>query len=338
MRPGPSSSGFNTLRNLLGHSGIAGRREIERLCRAGAIRLDGGRCDIDRAVRAGAMVDLDGRRCRVIAGGGRGRLQVVADPAGPGARIAGPVRVHAGYHKCLTEYCKKVYRTACRPPVRWRGSFRHFFHRIDMFYGDCSRHTVSSVSGQAIDLDRFDDIRVVRMVRDPRDMLVSGYFYHKRSAEHWCDLVDPTDVDWMMVNGAVPTSLPANQSLAGYLEGATVEEGLLAEIDFRRHHYASMLEWPEQDPRIRLFRYEDIVGDEIRAFGEIFDFLGVSGAARWLGLFVAGRQRASRQAGRLSHIRNPDSGQWRRHFTERVAATFNERYGAVLDRYGYHRN
>jgi len=327
----------NSLRNLLRRSGLSVRRELRALEGTGQILLDGSPTDLDVRVKENSVVSLLGHPYRVVSGGGRGRLQAISLQTRHATKIPGLVRVHAGYHKCLTEYCKKIYRMSCTPLLGLHGSFKHFHHRLDAFYAECDKHPINSVSGHAINLDMFDDIRVIRFVRDPRDMLVSGYFYHKRAAEPWCDLVDPTNADWMVVNGNVPNALPADSSLAGYLNAATLEEGLMAELDFRHNHYLSMLEWPVTDHRVRLYRYEDILGNEVATFSEIFNFLGISGLPRWLGLYAADRRRASRMAGRMRHIRNPDSGQWRKHFTERVSSAFNERYGSILDRYGYAR-
>lgn len=74
----------------------------------------------------------------------------------------------------------------------------------------------------------------MRVIRDPRDLIMSGYYYHKRAAEPWCKTVDPTEDHpaWKKVRGCVPTNLPSGYSLTGYLNEASLEEGLLAEIDF----------------------------------------------------------------------------------------------------------
>ncbi len=82
-------------------------------------------------------------------------------------------------------------------------------------------------------LDRFEDVLVSRFIPDPQDLLISGYFYHKRGAESWYDLVDPEDSDWEVVNGKVPEQIPAGLSFAQYLNRTSIEEGLLAELTFR---------------------------------------------------------------------------------------------------------
>lgn len=326
---------FDTLDTLLDHAGIASPKQILAFSDGGLLLINGCRSISQDHVKPGDRILLPPGEFIVIKGGS-GRLQLNGIEEFTPKKIAGRVRVHAGYHKCLTEYCKSVYRKTCRSV--WFGktaSFKHYYHRLDAFYQDCHRHTITSVSGQSIDLDRFDDIRVVRFIRDPRDLLVSGYFYHKRSAEHWCDLVDPVDLDWLVVNGAVPQRLPHGNSLSGYLNQASMEEGLLAELEFRHHHFESMKHWPVSDERIRLFRYEDILGNEAEVFREILGFYELPWLACYNGVRYARLFSAAQKSGKAGHIRNASSGQWREYFSPGLRKTFNDQYGDLLLHLGY---
>ncbi|MGK0298866.1 MAG: hypothetical protein ACI9XC_002490 [Gammaproteobacteria bacterium] len=252
--------------------------------------------------------------------------------------IKGKIRVHAGYHKCLTRYSKKVYNSLCKQRLSSVQRFRHFFHHLDLFYDKCQLFNICSISGNYIDLDRFDDIRVVRLIRDPRDLIISSYFYHKRAAEPWTKLINPTDQDWKQVRGTVPADLPTDKTFAKYLNDVSMEEGLHAEIEFRKFHYQSMLEWPENDPRVILFKYEDIIGNEAQAYWKILSFFGCSLPTRFIGSRLAKRFSAKSKLAAVKHIRNPISGQWREHFTPGLTKRFNELYGEVLNRYGYSRD
>jgi hypothetical protein len=249
--------------------------------------------------------------------------------------IKGKIRVHAGYHKCLTRYSKKIYNSLCKRRFSSVNRFKHFFHRLDHFYEKCQLFDISSISGNYIDLDRFEDIRVVRVLRDPRDLIISGYFYHKRAAEPWTKLTNPTDEDWKLVRGAVPAKLPADITFAQYLNDVSMEEGLHAEIEFRKYHYQSMLEWPDNDPRVILLKYEDIIKNETQAYWKILSFFGFSLPTRFIGSRLAKQYSAKSKHAAVKHIRNPISGQWREHFTPELTKRFNELYGEVLNRYGY---
>jgi hypothetical protein len=327
---------IDTLGWLLEHSGLMTGREIAAARRAGRVLVNRRRARPgDPTPSPGDVVSIRGFDYRVSAGGGQGRLQLVALAAQEPSHVAAPVRVHCGLHKCLTMFSRGVYGRACTPPVMPRGSFRHFYHRVDAFYRECARHTVTSVSGHALELERFDDVRVVRFVRDPRDLVISGYFYHKRGAEHWAELVDPTDVDWTMVRGTVPGGLPSSRSFRAYLEAVSMEEGLLAEMEFRRRHFESMSAWPDDDERIRTFRYEDVLGREALVFDEILSWFDLPWLARRAGSLRARRSTAARRVGKSRHIRDPASGQWRSHFTPTLRERFSAEHGGLLARLGY---
>lgn len=175
---------------------------------------------------------------------------------------------------------------------------------------------------------------VVRFIRDPRDLLVSSYFYHKRSAEAWCDLAAPKDIDWKIVNGAVPDVL-GEHSLSAYLNSVSLETGLFAELEFRRFHFESMRTWPLQDERVKLFKYEDIIGREAEVFADLLAFMEMPVALRMAGKHYAKRYSAVKKGGKKGHIRNANSGQWRQYFTPALQSRFNALYGDILERYGY---
>lgn len=328
---------YNThqLAGLIQHSGVLTERDLARCLGNREITMAGQAAVAHMPVAPGDRVLIRGAAYDVCAGGGNQRLQLCAADSTAAPPVPGRVRVHAGYHKCLSEYAKKVYQRSCSSRLLPAASFQHYYHRVDAFYADCARHTISSISGHCLDLKRFEDIRVVRFIRDPRDLLVSGYFYHKRGAEHWCALENATDMDWEMVRGAVPSALPADTSLATYLQTASLEDGLLAELEFRRFHFDSMLAWPACDSRVRLFRYEDILGNEESVFNDIFDFFGFAYPARIVAKHNARKFRAGARASNRKHIRDPSSGQWRHYFTPDVAARFSAQYGALLQKYDY---
>jgi hypothetical protein len=56
---------------------------------------------------------------------------------------------------------------------------------------------------------------------------------------------------------------------------------------------------------------------------------------RRLGMFFADRHSLARRQARDRHIRNPTSGQWRRHFTPRVKAAFDVEWAGLLAQLGY---
>jgi len=324
---------LETIESLFTRSGVLTHQLLHKLSQSGAILLNGAPVSVRSAVSSGDVVRLDGEEFSVNQVPERDRLRVVPVSPKP-ARIGGLCRVHAGYHKCLTMYTRKVLDRVARVPFS-PGGFRHFYHRADVFYRYCGQYAFSSISGHRVDLDRFDDARVSRFIRDPRDLLVSGYFYHLRGAEDWCHITDPVDDDWDIVQGVVPAQLPRQQSFSEYLNSVPIEQGLIAEIEFRKRHYASMLDWPEEDDRVRLYRYEDIMGNEQQILSDLMEFYQLPALQRKAGRYYARRYSAARKSGRKGHIRNASSGQWKQYFSARVNRRFNEVYGDLLERYAY---
>lgn len=243
--------------------------------------------------------------------------------------------VHCSYHKCLTVYFSRIMRSVFNRCLAWSGGYRHYNSHLEDFYKGFREHRIASVNNRSLDLESLGEFRISRFVRDPRDLVVSGYFYHRRGAEDWVSIEAPTADDWYFANGVVPAAMRGEQiSFAGYLQSIPEEEGLLAELEFRRHHFDSMARWPNRHPKIVTYRYEDIIGNETRVFQELFEFYGLSSIERQLGDWFA-RRYSIRKRSTDPHVRNPAPGQWRRHFTPRVKRAFDAEHGALMELYGY---
>ncbi|MEM6800544.1 MAG: sulfotransferase domain-containing protein [Bacteroidota bacterium] len=243
-------------------------------------------------------------------------------------------RIHASYHKCLTQYYMKVMRKI----FNWlpgRERYRHFESIEGVFYNNLGRYKVLSTNNFRIELERLGgDFRLSRFIRDPRDLIVSGYFYHRRGAEPWFRMQNPTEKYWEPLNGHVPDQLTKEQSYTDYLQTLSKEEGLRAEIAFRKYHLESMRNW-SNDERIKLFKYEEILGNEVEVFSEIMEHYGFSSNLVSLAKFWANKYRYKSPKAAHRHIRNPKPAQWREHFSPQLQKEFNEQYGDILETYGY---
>lgn len=241
--------------------------------------------------------------------------------------------IHCSYHKCLTVFFRRVME----PSLAHLGGYRHFNSHLARFEAEQSSLRLASINNVALDVDALGDVRISRFVRDPRDLVVSGYFYHRRGAEPWCRQVDPDPLEWSSQrNRDVPSALAPGESLQACLHRLDREEGLLAEMELRARHFDSMRAWPTDDPRIRVWRYEDIVDDERRVMGEVADHYGLPFVLRRLVQRNAARFDSRHAvASRDGHVRNPSSGQWRAVFTPRVTREFMSRWGDLLPLLAY---
>lgn len=290
-------------------------------------------------VSEGDVLGFGSDRYRVVKGIGEFLYPALIPPT----PVDGPVRVHCGLHKCLTMYQRKVYRSVSRVQRRMmfkqrgrRVGYMHFYHRIRDFHENMEAKSITSVSGQRIDLQSYSDIRIVRFIRDPRDLLVSGYHYHKRGAEQWTKVKDPKLKAYDEVNCGIPTALRPGESLMDFLNNVVLEQGLIAEIDVRRPHYHSMMSWDPSDPRVLTIRYEDMLGNE----PEMFDHIGKHMGWGWIERADARRCARKYRAGgkttvRKGHIRNPNPRQWTKHFTPELLDMFEAEFAPLLEAYGY---
>ncbi len=243
--------------------------------------------------------------------------------------------IHCSYHKCLTVYYGRVLGILCNWITPWRGRYHHFNSKVDEFYHSVGGYRLVSINNHKLDFTRLGNFRISRFVRDPRDLVVSGYFYHKKGVERWCNIVAPNEEDWNIVNGNIPVGMGINDSFSSYLQKLPQDDGLIAEIEFRKYHFQSMMEWPTQDPRIRIFRYEDILGNEEQTFRKLFEFYDYSPKEQSIGMFLADRFSAKRRRSNFRHIRNPAANQWREYFTPRVKNYFDSSYENLLLPLGY---
>lgn len=245
------------------------------------------------------------------------------------------IRIHASYHKCLTMYFLRTANAALNKiSLSRKKRYEHFESIQGLFYNTMHQYYLCSINGFAPDIEKINgDFRLSRFVRDPRDLIVSGYFYHKKGAEPWFRFKDPTEQYWAAINGHVPTKIPPGDSFAEYLNKFNESDGLMIEMEFRKYHLDSMRQWTE-DPRIKTFRYEDIISNQAGAFSEILEHLEIKNLEKRKLMFFAKRYAIQNRTND-KHIRNPKASQWRKYFTPEMNKNFVEAYGDILERYGY---
>ena len=167
------------------------------------------------------------------------------------------------------------------------------------------------------------------IIRHPKDLLVSAYYYHLRTHESWChEIPSPYDC------------VPQDQSYQQALQALDLEQGLLFELwgstGRTLRHFA---QWRYDRPNIMELRYEEVLGNESSTFAALFAWYGFDQeAARTAGELAAARSAA--RLGRdtsLGQHRRPGShvGQWREVLPASVNEYMDHTYGQLLLRLGY---
>lgn len=211
-------------------------------------------------------------------------------------------------------------------------------------------------NARRVDLGRFENFRGVHLIRDPRDVVVSGYYSHLKSHE---------TSDW-----------PQLQEHRRQLKAVRKQEGLALEMKFSRAFIENMIDWDYGDDSILELRYEDFTSSP--NFELLWDFLEVGGAdpdgsMAWFAkrnlnrasnragfgpLFwtircprkildnisealeferlSGGRPRGSQDSN--SHFRKGVAGDWVDEFDDGLKAEFKTLFPGALEKLGYESN
>jgi hypothetical protein len=239
--------------------------------------------------------------------------------------------IHFSNHKCLTVYYGNVSSIFSKA-LNLR--FMHFNSNKNDFLHNHKNYHFSLLNNHSIDINILpDDCKITRFIRDPRDLIVSGYFYHKRGAENWCNIRNPSQKDWERVNGKIPSDLGPNVSFSEHLQRIDLESGLRAEMEFREFHFESLKQWTNS-PRVKVFRYEEIILDELSFFEKMAEHYEFNLAEQSLWCGLAYKLSAAKQSSR-EHIRNPESSQYKKVFTNDFEILFNETHGDLIKKLEY---
>lgn len=178
--------------------------------------------------------------------------------------------------------------------------------------------------------------RAVYMVRDPRDVVVSQYFFHTRGLD---DGDNPKMNRW------------ERRMLPRLVNKAAVAENLVWYVEnWLRYPGASPLPWHEhvqtyfnrRNENVALLQYEKLLNDGPEHFARAMETLTGSPAdadrvRETLNRFSFARQ-ASRKPGqedRSSHMRKGSSGDWRTHMPREAGEILEANCGQTMRRLGY---
>lgn len=169
--------------------------------------------------------------------------------------------------------------------------------------------------------------RGIVVIRDPRDMVISGAHYHARLTpgppEAWAHIPRPA------FGGLTYTqkiaSLPDDEARLSF------EMDNMAAATLKR-----MAHFAEPSPTFRNIRFEDLVTDsELTTYRGVFEWLGLRPRDIDAALRIA--QANSIFSGQLktAHVRSGRPEQWREHFTPALHAQFRRNFGDLAERLGY---
>lgn len=252
--------------------------------------------------------------------------------------------LHFSYHKCLTVYYNRIMTSLSE---EFGFSYQECFYVTE----DRLKHTVAkksknqllniSMSGD-ISFEDFPSYRGSHFIRDPRDLLISGYRYHTWTDEEWCNTPFPTwksIVQHPFFSEYVeenPAKYPVNISYKSYLNSLPPEQGIIVEMLWRQHHFTQMNQWDYNNKNILEKKYEEIVGNEVDAFQDIFMHYQFHPDLMDRGLELVTKFSLKNQVkADKSHIRSGDFAQWRSQFSDVHRKLFKQLNGELLIKLGY---
>ena len=168
------------------------------------------------------------------------------------------------------------------------------------------------------------------IIRDPRDMIVSGYFYHLWCDEQWCQS---------------KKEKYGNRSYQEVLNSVSKEEGIVLEMKLAHSQIMNMSNWNYDNPNLIEVKLEDLSSNSLGLFTKIFQKYGFSDDRIGKGLSIVDRfafeKLTGRQKGqedRKSHFRKGVAGDWKNNFTAEHKKIFKEMFPETLVKLGYERD
>lgn len=264
-----------------------------------------------------------------------------------------------GHHKCATRYiiaiCNQVSQLLSLSHIE--------YHNAGMLKEELAvalkqdPHDFVYITNAKLEyLEKIEGpFKAFHVIRDPRDIIVSGYFSHlnTHTTSGWSEL----------------------EEIRRKLKSLSQEEGILMEMEQTQHMFDSFYNWNYDDPNILEIKYEDMILSPYRTFTKALFHLGIVEAAPELDLSsikmpmgqlkknvmnrLSGTKRKKitvpellniaymnefekktkgRKEGeedKTSHFRKGIAGDWKNYFTPKITAAFKEKHNSLLIKLGY---
>jgi hypothetical protein len=198
---------------------------------------------------------------------------------------------------------------------------------------------------------RFNDVNKLpvrfkgsHIVRDPRDLLVSGYRYHKWTKEYWVH--EPLKRGMIFKLGLKGMDLGFDYNGMSYqqiINSVDQETGLNIELNWRRRTFDHMLDWNYDQSNIKELRYEEVFGSEEESFRELFVHYGfdekmIETGLKYARIYSFANQKKTGKTGENQHLTKGVSGQWKEYFSEELTSLFKQRHQGLLLKLGYEKD
>lgn len=155
--------------------------------------------------------------------------------------------VFFGHHKCASTWMGQIFY-GIQAATGWT-----------INYGLNPEFKLNVLGNSKVEyVSKYDSFLGVHLIRDPRDVIISGYHSHLKThpTNKWPELI----------------------AFRNQLEAVDFNEGLFLEMDFVSSHLTDMMNWNYNDPRILELRFEEVTTNP--NWNQFFEFLELSGSRK----------------------------------------------------------
>ena len=255
-----------------------------------------------------------------------------------------PIILHVGYHKCLTVYVNKILKKLSEEFNFLHRQFRSYHEdKIEDFLEARTPGVYFPKNNPYLDLSNIGPYKGSHFIRNPRDLIVSGYKYHLWTDEDWCirknynwKRITELDAFKKYIESDEALFPQQGQSYQEYLNSLDKTRGMTLEILRNFGSITHMNKWDYHQPEFIEFKYEDIIGNEGSVFQRIFEHYGFKPAIVKRGVELAEEYSLKNiKKSENSHVQDGSLEQWRKHMEPEHIQIFDELYPGVMDRLGY---
>ena len=240
--------------------------------------------------------------------------------------------VRFGHHKCLTKFFNEIF-----------DKNRHFLGGFgpmrDFLRGQTESRFVS-LNDTIVNPDRhfLRHASIFHVIRHPKDLITSGYFYHRRAAELWThrEIGFPLAARYRLELAGVLRDeeialIGPDVSMHEMLASFDFETGMMIEMIWRKFPCGFNPVPYYENPRVRSVRFEDVMANPYEELVGICDHfrLGDEETDR-----ILSRTRSVFQ-NKSDHIRDHSSDQYRRYFTPTLHQFFETQFPRIIESLDY---
>ena len=251
------------------------------------------------------------------------------------------------YHKCGTKLLGKIFNNLC---LKYGWEYKSF----PGYANEIPKSDVVFFLHSQIDKNKLPKKYIgIHVVRDPRDIIISGFLYHKRTDEEWC-----VNKNFQINRKIIYPQVPSSQMFRSEnwkrnyikgLRGKSYQENInsLSEekgIFFEMKHYGKwtiedMLNWDSKTMNCLEIKFEDIMSNYESEMDKIFDHCNLSKSQ----LLTAKRISENENIKKMSksaieknpHIFSSNTRKWKKYFNNEIKSYFEKNFSEVISKYNY---